>query len=113
MRNIRIIIASILIYSSAPSANAQWLLTGNAGTSPGTNFIGTRDARDLYIKTNNLTRMIIGSGGTIRIMDPVATANNNYPYMLLMEKTSPGIGMQIGMMSATNASSGIYVATKG
>lgn len=29
-----------------------WLLTGNSGTSPDTNFIGTTDAQDLVFKTN-------------------------------------------------------------
>lgn len=34
-------------------AKAQWSLTGNAGTNPTTNFIGTTDAKDLVFKTNN------------------------------------------------------------
>jgi hypothetical protein len=109
-KRLTLLIAFVLV---SIISNGQWLLTGNAGTSPSTNFIGTRDARDLHIRTNNLTRMIIGSNGTIRLMDPVATANNNFPYTLIMEKYSPGIGLQIGMMSTTNASAGIYVATRG
>lgn len=35
------------------SANAQWSLTGNSGTTPGTNFLGTSDSKDLVFKTNN------------------------------------------------------------
>lgn len=31
-----------------------WLLTGNSGTSAGTNFIGTTDNVDLVFKTNNI-----------------------------------------------------------
>lgn len=31
-----------------------WSLTGNAGTIPGTNFVGTTDLQDLVFKTNNL-----------------------------------------------------------
>ncbi len=35
------------------TANAQWNLTGNTGTTPGTNFIGTLDNQPLVIKINN------------------------------------------------------------
>ncbi|WP_394759057.1 hypothetical protein [Flavobacterium sp.] len=33
------------------AANNKWTLTGNAGTTAGTNFIGTTDAQDFRIKT--------------------------------------------------------------
>ena len=33
----------------------DWLLTGNSGTSPGANFIGTTDNQKLYVKVNNQT----------------------------------------------------------
>jgi hypothetical protein len=42
-----------------------WSLTGNAGTTPGTNFIGTTDTQDLVFKTNNTERLRINAGGTI------------------------------------------------
>ena len=32
-----------------------WSLTGNSGTSPGTNFLGTTDDNPLYMKVNNQT----------------------------------------------------------
>ncbi len=38
-----------------------WSLTGNSGLSAATNFIGTTDAVDLVVKTNNATRMRIKS----------------------------------------------------
>ncbi|MDN5356162.1 MAG: trimeric autotransporter adhesin [Rikenellaceae bacterium] len=44
-----------------------WLLTGNAGTTPGTNFIGTTDAKDLVFKTNSTEIMRITSGGNVGI----------------------------------------------
>jgi hypothetical protein len=34
----------------------DWMITGNAGTTAGTNFIGTTDAVDWVIKTNNTER---------------------------------------------------------
>ncbi len=38
------------------SVSAQWSLTGNAGTTAGTNFIGTTDAKDLVFKTNGVEK---------------------------------------------------------
>jgi hypothetical protein len=36
----------------APGGGSGWSLTGNAGTTAGTNFIGTTDAQDFVVKTN-------------------------------------------------------------
>ena len=47
--------------------NRYWKLTGNSGTTPGTDFIGTTDGQDLVIKTNNAERIRITSGGNVGI----------------------------------------------
>lgn len=48
--------------------NAQnWLLTGNAGTSSTTDFLGTTDSKPMRIKTNNQVRMYIKSSGDVGI----------------------------------------------
>lgn len=39
------------------AASDDWTLIGNSGTNPSTNFLGTTDAQDLVIKTNNNTHM--------------------------------------------------------
>lgn len=39
----------------------DWSLTGNSGTTVGTNFIGTTDAQDLRFKTNGIDRMNISN----------------------------------------------------
>lgn len=44
--------------------NKFWSLTGNTGTVAGTNFIGTNDAVDFVIKTNNTERARVTSSGT-------------------------------------------------
>ena len=41
--------------------NTNWTLTGNLGTTPGTNFIGTTDAQDLRFKTNSTDRLNISN----------------------------------------------------
>lgn len=47
------------------SISGGWSLTGNSGTTAGTNFIGTTDARDLVFKTNNTEAFRISSLGYI------------------------------------------------
>ncbi|HEY4800240.1 MAG TPA: hypothetical protein VII99_14260, partial [Bacteroidia bacterium] len=42
-----------------------WMLTGNSGTTAGTNFLGTTDAKDLVFKTNATEWMRILSAGNI------------------------------------------------
>lgn len=41
--------------------NTNWSLTGNTGTTPGTNFIGTTDGFDFRIKTGNTDRWNISN----------------------------------------------------
>lgn len=42
-------------------ANDDWSLTGNTGTTAGTNFLGTTDAQDLRLKTNSTDRLNISN----------------------------------------------------
>lgn len=59
---------SIAVLASSSFAFAQsWNITGNTGTTPPSNFIGTVDEKDLVFKTNNIERMRIHSEGSIGI----------------------------------------------
>jgi hypothetical protein len=51
-----------------------WQLTGNAGTSPATNFLGTTDAQDLVLKTNNVEQVRVLNGGNVGIATNAPTA---------------------------------------
>lgn len=44
-----------------------WKITGNAGTTPATNFAGTTDAQDFAFRTNNAEGMRLTAGGNVRI----------------------------------------------
>jgi hypothetical protein len=56
----------ILIPSITPSS--AWELLGNAGTTAGTNFLGTIDAQDLVFKTNNVEHVrTLASNGNVGI----------------------------------------------
>ena len=43
--------------------NSAWAKTGNAGTTPGTDFLGTTDAKDLTIFTSNSEKLRLKSTG--------------------------------------------------
>ncbi|MHB8392205.1 MAG: hypothetical protein ACYDBH_21950, partial [Acidobacteriaceae bacterium] len=47
-----------------PIMGAGWLLTGNSGTTPGTNFFGTTDSVDLVAKTNAVEGMRLTASST-------------------------------------------------
>jgi len=51
--------------SNGSSGGSGWLLTGNAGTNPSTNFLGTTDNQQFVVKTNNKEQLrlapVIGS----------------------------------------------------
>lgn len=49
------------------STQSNWTLLGNAGTVAATNFIGTTDAIDFRIRTNNTDKVTVLSGGNVGI----------------------------------------------
>lgn len=57
----------VAVTSDATSATPSWLLAGNSGTTVGTDFIGTTDAKDLVLKTNNTERARVLSTGNVGI----------------------------------------------
>ena len=68
-----------LSISSSTSSN-DWALLGNAGTTAGTNFIGTTDDQDLIFKRNNIqsgkisfTNVSLG----VNALDPTSVRNRN------------------------------------
>jgi hypothetical protein len=48
-------------------AQDGWSVTGNAGTTPGTNFLGTTDNHPLVIKTNGTEVARVGTDGHVAI----------------------------------------------
>jgi hypothetical protein len=55
----------VVMTPDAVLANAAWSTTGNTGTTPGTNFLGTTDAQALIFKTNNTEAARILSTGAV------------------------------------------------
>jgi hypothetical protein len=59
--------AILLSVLSSASYAQSWSLTGNSGTNPTTNFIGTKDNQSLVFRTSNAERMRIASTGRVGI----------------------------------------------
>ncbi|MES2864957.1 MAG: hypothetical protein V4666_12605 [Bacteroidota bacterium] len=57
------------------TAGQNWSLTGNAGTSPGTQYLGTSDNQNFQIKTNNTLRMTVENDGQVIVGTGTAQAN--------------------------------------
>ena len=56
------------------SAANDWSITGNAGTSPTTNFIGTTDNQDFVLRTNSTEKMRVTNTGSVGIGVALPTA---------------------------------------
>lgn len=77
--------------------NYFWNLTGNAGTDPATNFLGTTDAEPILFKTNNFTFGYLGVGGT---------GNIGFGYRILNYNTSGILNIAIGSQALSANTSG-------
>jgi hypothetical protein len=66
----------VLIGSGSSSGN-YWSITGNSGTTPGTNFLGTTDNNHFLIYTNNSERMRLESDGQVIIGNTVPQSNSD------------------------------------
>lgn len=72
----------IICIVTGKGANAQdWTTLGNTGTNAATNFIGTKDAADFVVRTQNAERIRIASTGATTFKGSVGVrgaANNLY-----------------------------------
>lgn len=99
------------------NANTGWATTGNAGTSVGSNFIGTTDANDFVTRTNNTERMRVTANGNVGIgVLPLGGLHvygglgaNSWTYLggnLNGSAPNPSAGVTSGLMYGWNASGG-------
>ncbi|WAC03189.1 hypothetical protein N7U66_06260 [Lacinutrix neustonica] len=75
----------------------SWSLSGNAGTTPGTNYLGTSNNVDLQFKTNAVRRATIKNDGALIL------GNNNTPLSNTLTSVYPS-GSQIGIYASSQNS---------
>ncbi|MCF6306538.1 MAG: hypothetical protein L3J09_01135 [Flavobacteriaceae bacterium] len=103
------------------SNGRDWSLTGNAGTNPSTNFLGTTDDTDFVLRTNSTERMrfantgVAGIGAAPYTNVALRVSNSAQPFGVIGETNSGGssiYGIQNGSGQAirgNNSSSGLAV----
>jgi hypothetical protein len=58
---------SVTCESTGGGGGSGWGLSGNSGTNPATNFVGTSDSQPLAFRTNNSEKMRIDASGSVGI----------------------------------------------
>lgn len=86
------------LLTNANVGTAAWARTGNSGTTPGTDFLGTTDNQDFTLFTNNIERSRILANGNFGI------GTNNPSALLSVGTTSQ---FQVNGTGAINAATGI------
>lgn len=112
--------AGVLSWATVSGGGGSgWSLTGNAGTTAGTNFIGTTDNIDWVIKTNNTERIrVLGTGEmgmgtttpntTLDISGDLAIREYNYATAIpstFNNANFDGANNQIGFVRLSSATS--------
>ncbi|MBS1647680.1 MAG: hypothetical protein JST67_10105 [Bacteroidetes bacterium] len=96
-------------WSPAAASSLAWTTGGNAGTTPSSsalgsaannNYIGTQDAKDFVLTTNNTERIRIASSGPIGI-------NNQSPAAMLDIASSNPVGVNV-VNSGVNSSAAVF-----
>lgn len=92
-------------------ASDDWTTTGNAGTNPTTNFVGTTDAQDFVVRTNNTEKMRVESGGDVGI----GTNNPNHTLHVLGDVRFDGdffnqeiLGSHSGTVQSVPYTNGVF-----
>src|SRR5215831_1256499 len=66
-RTILIVAAAVSSLNFTARAQTNWSITGNSATSPGTNFIGTTDSKDVVVKTNGTEAVRVSKSQSVGI----------------------------------------------
>src|SRR5579859_3914520 len=98
----------------------SWELTGNTGTNPDINFVGTTDNEPLVIRTNSTKQLLIDTAGRVGLCTTnplqnlhvsgnilVNSVTNLNDDNIAIKSSGPGFGVSvIGTLSVTNSAIG-------
>jgi hypothetical protein len=93
-----LVLSSILfgIFSNAQT----WNVTGNSGTNPASNFVGTSDKQPLILKSNNIEGLRVNPNGDVVISrndNPAFTVQNSNGFLQIARSNCNGCyGVQNG-----------------
>jgi len=114
MHKISCILQLIACIVSFP-AMAQWQITGNSGTTPGTNFIGTTTNNGLMFKTNaiqsgyiDLVNINTSFGQNTLISNTSGNYNNAFGSGALNANTTGTNNLAIGTWALVNSTTSSY-----
>ena len=119
--NVLVSNASGITYTRSASNiidSTAWSLSGNTGTNPATNFLGTLDAQPLVLRTDNAERMRISSTGDVSIgtsVTPSGTRLNVSGGNIAVDATSGrkiGFGGEHGMIYRDQSGHKLYISSQ-
>ncbi len=100
---------------ASSSSGSGWSLTGNSGTNPSTNFIGTTDNQSLVFKVNNQKAGILeanydNTGFGFQSLNSLSTGSNNVAdgYQALFSNSTGSNNTAIGLQALYSNNSGFY-----
>jgi adenylosuccinate synthase len=84
-----------------------WALTGNAGTNPNNNFLGTTDNQPLIIRTNNVNRVRITTGGQIEVLNSARSVSLGEGAGISQDLTASRNNVFVGFQAGSATETGI------
>lgn len=90
------------------SSTSGWGLTGNAGTTAGTNYLGTTDAKDLVLKANAIEKLRLVSGGSVKINGAYTLPASDGTANQVLNTNGAGV---VSWGTATSGGTGVMIET--
>lgn len=114
--NMKKTLLSIVVLICGSFSAQTWNTTGNSGTNPTTNFIGTTDNQSLVFKINNVEKMRISPNGRLVFFNLNSSSSyygknlfigggNDNPYGESGESNSANVGVGLGAMVSNTTGS--------
>lgn len=86
--------------SNGTSSPTSWTLTGNSGTNPASDFIGTSDSQALVVKTNGTQRAVFDTSGNTEIVGKLGIGTSSP--RSIVEVTANAAGAPGPIITLTN-----------